>query len=763
MVEYSKDGKEASVGNRQIACTRVTKARLLTMVAAATIGGWLAGETLGQQSAPSSATTSYEGPVDTIVDSTTVIAVEVPVTVVRQGEAVRDLGAEDFEVLVDGEPTPVLGFERVDLQVSSAASEPTAASSVAEPSAAARRHFLFLFDLAMTAPNAARQGLAAAQEMLGASLHPSDRVAIGVYGEATGARLLSGFTENRGQTRLAMQALSMVVGGGGRRTAREVQALIAEAGDQAGEGLRQFAADAPSFLKLQGGGVVSARSLAGEALAGWAPGGGRGGDGVAETLADMEADFQRETRPAQVRSQSFRFLETLGDLAAALEAIRGQRYFVLFSAGLEERVLESRGNSSGASELHRVLGQFSETGWEVHAMAVGGQQGLGGRSMGFLADATNGYAYRNMQPAAALGRMIELTSTAYVLTVQPTNLGPEGSYNPIDVRLRSGRGEVRHRVGIRTPSLESFEPATFDALAVGGAVATWQDGGSIDTRLLAMPFKEPGVGETPGGSGARVPLVIELAGADLRERAAGGPLHLIVDGYLLVPPSGAIPLFVQPLVLDPASHAAAFAAKGGVKLFANIALTAGEHRVRVVVRDPIQKDYSVATLPVSVPRFGAGIPQVLPPLYPEVEDRWLYVGQEGVASTVDAGFPFQFEGSNFLPQVTPSVRAGAALPIFLAAVDLPDDGAGLRVVLETAAGDPMPNDRMQIGGTMERAENGLIRVMASLDTTGLTPGQYRLRLVWSDAETGVVREAWQGFAVVPGLPIFGPVDDTDLG
>lgn len=730
--------------------TRAWKSGLPVLIALAVSGVWWPADAVGQ---PSAEDVPGSVPVDTIVDSTTVIAVEVPVTVVRQGEAVRDLRLEDFEVLIDGEPTPISGFERVDLQVGQAQAAPQA--EAAEPSAAARRHFLFVFDLAMTAPNEARQGLAAAQEMLGAGLHPTDRVAVGVYGETTGARLLSGFSENRARTQLAMQALSMVVGGGGRRVVKEVQALIADAGDQAGEGLRQFAADAPSFLKLQGSGVVSVRSLAGEALIGWAPGGGRGGDGVAATLADMEADFQRETRPAQVRTQSFRFLETLGDLAAALESIRGQRYFVLFSAGLEERVLETRGNSSGASELHRVLEQFAETGWEVHAMAVGRQQSLAGRSMGFLADATNGYAYRNIQPTAALGRMVELTSTAYVLTVQPTNLGPAGTYNPIEVRLRAGGGEVRHRTGIRTPSLESFEPTTFDALAVGGAVATWQDGGAIGTRMLAVPFKGAGDSSSAGadlpGSApeARVPLVVELTGRDLKARAQGEPLHLIVDGYRLIPPSGAIPLFVQPLVLDPATHATAFAADGGVKLFANVSLPAGEHRLRVVVRDPIQKDYSVATLPVSVPRFGVGVPQVLPPMYPEVENRWLYVGHEGLASNVDTSFPFQFEDRYFLPQVAPSVTAGAPMTVFLAAVDLPDDGAALRLVLETASGEPVSNDRMQIGGTTERAEDGLIRVMASLDTAGLTPGQYRLRLVWSDAGTGVIREAWKGFAVIP--------------
>jgi len=470
----------------------------------------------------------------------------------------------------------------------------------------------------------------------------------------------------------------------------------------------------------------------------------------------MERTYQQEIRPAQVRTKTLQFFETLGDLAAALQGIRGPRYLVLFSEGFEERLLE-QGQVSGVSQMKIVLDALARTGWEVHGMALGRQQSLAGRSMGFLADATGGHFYRNMQPASALGRMIEQTSSAYVLTVQPTDLGTPGSFHEIEVRLPDRRGEVRHRAGFHTPSDESFAPVSFDALAVGGAVATFQDGGAIGIRMLAVAFKGQVDEElVDGASEAQVPLVIELAGRDLAKRAEGGPLQLIVDGYLLVPPTGAVPLFLQPLVLDPVSHAAAFAANGGVKLFANVSLPAGEHRVRVVVRDPIRQDRTVATLTVSVPRFGAGVPQVLPPIYPEIEDRWLYVSQEASSLEVDPSFPFQFESRYFLPQVAPEIVAGQPMTVFLAAVDLPDDGAALRLVLETEAGEPIPSDRTHIGGTTEHGADGLVRVMASLDTAGLAPGRYRLRLVWSDAAAGVVREAWQGFSVVSGPSAPGP-------
>gem|GEM_PF-4552629 len=690
-------------------------------------------------------------PIDTVQETTTVLAVEVPVTVVRKGRPVLGLGAGEFEVQVDGVATPVTGFESVELRTGGAGKSPGAAPvASAEPSEAGRRLLLLVFDLAFTTPRDAQKGVAAARTLLASSLDPSDRVAVGVYAETVGARLLSGFTLDRLRTQVALEALDLVIGGGGAKTVAAVRTLVQDAGERAGDGLRQFAADAPAYLRLQGAGQVVARSLAGEALDIIGDGGGGGGgrvpDLLAETLGDMESGFQRETRPLMVRNQSMRFLDTLGELGDALREIRGQRYFVLFSAGLEESLIAGLGQQvSGAGELERVLDRFARTGWEVHAVAVGAPQSAAGLGMGFLAKATGGHFYRNMQPQRALSRMIEQTSVAYVLTVQPEALGAPGTYHPIEVHLRDGRrAEVHHRAGFFTPAASALDPAALDALTVGSAVAELEDGGDFTVRMLAKAFKV----HTPLGEQAQVPVVLEIDAADLPAPAANEPLQMLVEAYRMIPPTGSVSLFVQPLVLDPQHHARAFAAGGGVKLFASVSLPPGEHRLRVVVHDPAHQRRSVKTVSVFVPAFAEGGPQVLPPVFPETEKRWLYVNHAGGASSDDEDFPFHFKGRKFMPQVDPQIAAGGKLPVFLAAVALPDGGAGLRLVLEKSSGEAVPNDSLHIGGASERDAQGVLRVMAELDTSALAPGPYRLRLVWSDPEHGVVREAWQGFTVL---------------
>src|SRR6185295_6633507 len=72
-----------------------------------------------------------------------VLAVEVPVQVVRDGHPVRDLTAADFTVFEGRKKQQITGFEVIDL-----GAKPGAAETGAPPVAiVARRHFLLFFDL----------------------------------------------------------------------------------------------------------------------------------------------------------------------------------------------------------------------------------------------------------------------------------------------------------------------------------------------------------------------------------------------------------------------------------------------------------------------------------------------------------------------------------------------------------------------------------------------------------------------------------------
>src|SRR6266571_4929968 len=84
-----------------------------------------------------------------VQESITVSYVEVPVTVVdRSGNAVRGLTKANFEILDEGRPRTIAGFEVADF-ASLAADEGAQSGKAAlhEISPSARRNFLLVFDL----------------------------------------------------------------------------------------------------------------------------------------------------------------------------------------------------------------------------------------------------------------------------------------------------------------------------------------------------------------------------------------------------------------------------------------------------------------------------------------------------------------------------------------------------------------------------------------------------------------------------------------
>ena len=84
----------------------------------------------------------------TFSESTNVVAVEVPVQVIKDGEPVRGLTAADFEVFDGRKKVPITGFEVLDLNTPVPAGSPAAA----QVPVSGRRHFLMLFDLANSEP-----------------------------------------------------------------------------------------------------------------------------------------------------------------------------------------------------------------------------------------------------------------------------------------------------------------------------------------------------------------------------------------------------------------------------------------------------------------------------------------------------------------------------------------------------------------------------------------------------------------------------------
>ena len=105
------------------------------------------------------------------------VAVEVPVNVVdRDGQPVRGLTADDFEIFDDGERQKITGFEVVDLDVLQPSRRHGAPAGAGARRRRARRHFLLLFDLSFSSPRrSSRRGWRRATSCSARSIRPTSR------------------------------------------------------------------------------------------------------------------------------------------------------------------------------------------------------------------------------------------------------------------------------------------------------------------------------------------------------------------------------------------------------------------------------------------------------------------------------------------------------------------------------------------------------------------------------------------------------------
>lgn len=677
-----------------------------------------------------------EDPSPTFRGQATVTLIEVPVVVLKDGSPVRGLTADDFTLHQDGIEQSILSFERVDLSRLESSAEVSPQPAV---SLAARRYFLMAFDLSHTQPVNARRAVEAARDLAEHGLGSSDLVGVAVYSAIAGARLLHPFTANHQEIEAALLAVEAVTSRDPDVLERARAALEADDSTST-DALRRFLVEIRRFITQQGVGLESTVGPAGEWLAELGPdgGGGRGGALLAEILIEMEAEYQ-EAIVNVVRDRSLDLLETLADLATALKDVRGQKYFVLFSEGVDESVLENPFDAVGKQQLAKVMDSFRRSGWVVQSVDVGRPE-MNTRGMFLLADGTGGKQYQNYSDLSqAMGRMLEQTAVSYVLGFQPPESALDGRYHEIEVRLKKPSGaRVRHRDGYYAPR-PSADGGGVDLVAVSDRVASYEDGGPFQVSGTAAPFKQ-------SGATALVPVVLEIDGPSLLAGADGRDLvDLQVDAYLLDRSLGALPVSGTRLGVDLSQHGE-LVATGGLKILAEFLLAPGDHRLRFVISDAERSRRAVVTMAVTVPDYRDDHPHVLEPFFPETTLRWLLVNLTVAGEDQKGPFPFQFGERRFLPRVEVALERDLVVPICLVAFNLPSAGPNLQLELRRADGSPLEGDFVQITSAPETTADGATRLMARLDTTGLAAGEYSIRVSHRSDGGGAV-ESSRGFRV----------------
>src|SRR6266542_5543754 len=143
-----------------------------------------------------------------VQEKATVTVVEVPVNVLgKDGKPLAGLTAADFELYDNGKKQEITGFEVANLR-------PPAAEAVnpfvEAPPAAARRHWLLVFDLSYASPSALIRARDGARSFVENEMGPTDLAGVATISIENGWKLVENFTADRVQLRHAIGTLGLI-------------------------------------------------------------------------------------------------------------------------------------------------------------------------------------------------------------------------------------------------------------------------------------------------------------------------------------------------------------------------------------------------------------------------------------------------------------------------------------------------------------------------------------------------------------------------
>jgi VWFA-related protein len=687
---------------------------------------------------------------------TDVVAVEVPVQVLRGNEPVRGLTADDFEIYEGRKKMPITGFEVLDL-AETAGAAPARRQTLP---VAARRHFLLLFDLSFSEPKAVLAARGAAEDLVN-GLHPSDLVGVAVYAGSKGAQLVLRFTADRRQVRAAIESLGAPQLQG--RAADPLQLVLVN--DLFVNEDNRFL---PGDIAGQARGEVQQAKV--DAVAAFL-----------QTVLNESDKAERNVRQKQVTAMS----RSVGELARMLSSVEGRKHVVYFSEGFDSSLIQGtsdaaeqeRMNSSSqfgefwnvdseqrygstktVSDVEKMLEELRRADCVVQAVDIGGlkaggnlgQQRTGGKeSLFMMAKATGGDFYENSNDlTVAMKEMLERTSVTYVLAFQPEGLARDGAYHKVRVELKDAKGmRVVHRPGYYAPRPYAQRSAHEKLMDAAEKVISGAESDDLRASVLAAPFRVDGASPADAGT-AYVPVVIEVDGPRLLGGARSGTLPAEIYVYAM-DSNGAIRDHVtQTIGLDLGKVEPALR-QSGLKFFGHLDLPPGDYSLRVLVRNGLTGVSALKTVAVQVPAFTQAPRVLLPPFFAEPAGKWLVVREATSKDDRQVAYPFMMGEEPFIPASLPVLSPGREARLSLVGYNL---GKGdLRVESKI-----LSQDGREVGPAevrLERRDAGgpaaPDRLTAIFRPSQLAPGEYLL-LVTVNGSDGSAGTSTAPFVVEAG-------------
>ena len=681
-----------------------------------------------------------------LTETERVVAVEIPVQVLVDGKPVRGLTVDNFEVLDKGKKQRITGFEVVDLSL---IAESAAGAAPGQP-LAARRHFLFLFDLTFAGPGAVVRARKAAASTLD-QMHFSDLAAVATYSVSQGPRLVLGFTSDRRQVRMAIETLGVP-----NLLEGWLDPLKLTLVDPSTMG-REEDVSRPDAPEGRGGGLIDIDAM------------------VKEHLRGLERGVEASTRANQ-RTQITNLARDFTSLARLMNSIEGRKHVIYLSQGFDSSLLFATadsseiarmnraaehgeiwevqsdkrfGNASAQSILDDMLEEFRRADCVIQTIDIGAAEAedlaRGKRSgtdgLFLMADQTGGEFYRSYNDLGqAMQTILEKTEVTYVLVFQP-ELETDGKYHKLKVRLKNApRGaKVVHRPGYYAPRPFSEQGGQERQLRAAELILAGQDQGRFAVSVLSAPFKLP-------GDGSMVSVLVEVGGIGLLQGQQGPSLPTEIYGYALDERGHVSDFFGQQFSLD-MSKVGEHLRQHGLKFYGDLRLPPGDYSLRVLVRNGQTGSSTLRIRPLTVPRWEDRGPVVLPPLFPEPRGKWVLVRETRDGQPSEDPFPFMIKDQPFLPAARPEVKPQEATRVCLVTYNLGQGPPSVEAEVLASSGDTLKRLTLPVHDRTPGATPETELLLTSFDPGELPQGEYRLVITVNDPQSGAEQSSSIPFVV----------------
>ena len=499
-----------------------------------------------------------------------------------QGNFVRTLSKDDFQVIEDGKPQPLSVFSMVDIPIERI-DPPLFAKAPIPPDVSSNRTpfegriFVLVIDDLHTRPSRTPRTRAAARQFVQRFIGANDIVAIvntSGYGKG-----MQDFTSNR---QLALKAIESAIGS------------KAESSTQAK--LNDY--------------YIGAGSTA-------------------------NASWNEMQRFNNARNS----LETLRNIAEFMSGMRGRRKAVVyFSEGINYNVTDAfnnahatdvqreirelvasatRGNVSVYSVDPRGVTSGMEDAIEIGGMPSDGtinasdlmdEMRLEHDSLRVVAEQTGGFAVLNQNDFRdGFSRILEDNSSYYVLGYYPTNDKRDGRFRNVQVKVKDASLRVRARRGYNAPGpAKKTETAAETPARTSPALRDALDSpipiSGLTISAFAAPFKGAGANDA-------IAMAIEVDGSALTfAKAPAGTFNDDLEVTLFAADgSGKIKDGVRDvlnLALRPQTHE--IVRQGGFRIIRRLQVPPGKYQVRVGARESGAGRVGTVILDLEAPDFSKG-------------------------------------------------------------------------------------------------------------------------------------------------------------